>query len=61
VAAYKIERRETPVGDWQEIKTVFESEATLTGQDRGKHWEYRVVAANKAGDGPVSNTVAAVL
>ncbi len=32
-----------------------------TNQERGKEWEYRVIAANKAGDGPVSNTVAAVL
>lgn len=61
VAAYKIERREMPAGAWQEVKTVFESEVTLTGQERGKEWEYRVIAANKAGDGPVSNTVAAVL
>lgn len=61
VAAYKIERREQPSGAWQEVKTVFESEATLTGQERGKEWEYRVIAANKAGDGPVSNTVAVVL
>ena len=61
VAAYKIERREMPDGAWQEIKTVFESEATVTGQERGKQWEYRVIAANKAGDGAVSNTVAAVL
>ncbi len=61
VAAYKIERREMPSGSWQEIKTVFESEVTLTGQERGKEWEYRVIAANKAGDGPASNTVAAVL
>ncbi len=61
VAAYKIERREMPAGSWQEIKTVFESEVTLTGQERGKEWEYRVIAANKAGDSPVSNTVAAVL
>ena len=61
LAAYKIERREMPAGAWQEVKTVFESEATLTGQERGKQWEYRVIAANKAGDGPVSNTVAVVL
>ncbi len=61
VAAYKIERREMPAGAWQEVKTVFESEGTLTGQERGKEWEYRVIAANKAGDSAVSNTVAAVL
>ena len=61
VAVYKIERREMPAGAWQEVKTVFESEVTLTGQDRGKELEYRAIAANKAGDGPSSNTVAVVL
>ena len=38
-----------------------ESEITLTGQARGKEWEYRVIAVNKAGEGEPSNTVMAVL
>jgi hypothetical protein len=29
--------------------------------ERGKKWEYRVIAANKAGEGEPSNAVAAVL
>ena len=57
VASYKIERRERPAGDWMLVSLAFESETTLTGQDRTKDWEYRVIASNKAGDGPPSNTV----
>lgn len=60
VVAYKIERRERPVGDWMLISMTFESETTLN-QERGKDWEYRVIASNKAGEGMPSNTVAAVL
>ena len=30
-------------------------------QERGKEWEYRVIAVNKAGEGELSNTVMAVL
>ena len=61
VAAYKIERREQPTGDWVMVNMAIESEATLNNQDRGKDWEYRVVATNKAGESVPSNTVAAVL
>ena len=61
VAAYKIERRERPSGNWSLISIAIESEATLNNQERGKDWEYRVIATNKAGEGVPSNTVAAVL
>ena len=61
VAAYKIERRERPTGDWTLVSMAIESEATLNNQERGKDWEYRVIATNKAGEGVPSNTVAAVL
>ena len=61
VAAYKIERRERPAVDWMLVSMAIESEATLTGQERGKDWEYRVIATNKAGESTPSNTVAAVL
>lgn len=61
VAAYKIERRERPAGDWVLISMAIESEATLNNQERGKDWEYRVIATNKAGEGIPSNTIAAVL
>ena len=36
-------------------------QATLNEQERGKDWEYRVIPGNKAGEGPPSNTVAAVV
>ena len=48
-------------GDRALVSRAIESEATLTGQERGKDWEYRVIATNKAGEGVPSNTVAAVL
>jgi len=61
VAAYKIERRERPSGDWLLIGMAIETESTLNNQDRGKDWEYRVIATNKTGESTPSNTVAAVL
>ena len=61
VAAYKIERRERPSGDWMLVNMAIESEATLNNQERGKDFEYRVIATNKAGESIPSNTVAAVL
>jgi hypothetical protein len=61
VAAYKIERRERPTGDWTLVHMAIESEATLNNQERGKDWEYRVIATNKAGESVPSNTVAAVV
>lgn len=61
VAAYKIERRERPAGDWMLVSMAIESEATLNNQERGKDWEYRVIATNKAGESVPSNTVAVVL
>ena len=38
-----------------------ESGITLSNQERGKEWEYRVIAVNKAGEGTPSNTVMPVL
>jgi len=61
VAAYKIERREHPTGDWMLVNMAIESEATLNNQERGKDWEYRIIATNKAGESVPSNTIAAVL
>ena len=61
VAAYRIERRERPTGDWMLTSMAIESEATLNDQERGKDWEYRVIATNRAGESVPSNTVAAVL
>ncbi len=43
------------------VGLAIDSEATLNNQERGKDWEYRVIAVNKAGEGVPSNTVAAVV
>jgi hypothetical protein len=61
VAAYKIERRERPSGPWTDVGLAIESEITLSNQERGKEWEYRVIAVNKVGEGTPSNTVMVVL
>ena len=61
VAAYKIQRRQPAETAWTDIGMAVESEITLTDQDRGKQWEYRIIAVNKAGEGEPGNTVAAVL
>lgn len=61
LAAYKIGRRERPSGEWTLNSMALESEATLNNQKRGKDWEYRIIATNKAGEGVPSNTVAVVL
>jgi hypothetical protein len=58
---YRIERRKLPSGSWEVAGTSLATEATLNNQERGKEWEYRVVAINKAGEGEPSNTTAAVL
>jgi hypothetical protein len=60
-ASYRIERRKLPGGDWEIAGMAVATETTLNNQDRGKEWEYRVVGANKAGEGEPSNTVMAVL
>jgi len=62
-AVYNVVFRERTAegGDWLPAGSAFATEISLTGQPRGKPLEYGVVAANKAGEGPVSNTVTAVL
>jgi len=61
VAAYKIQRRLRPNGPWTDVGMAIESEITLTNQERGKEWEYRVIAVNKSGEGQPSNTIMEVL
>ena len=50
-----------PAGEWSDVATAMESEITLNGQTRSKEFKYRVLAANKAGNGEASNSVMAVL
>jgi len=61
VNSYRVERREHPTGAWAIVGVAIETETTLTHQERGKEWEYRVVALNKTGESLPSNTVFAVL
>lgn len=62
VAFYKVEQREqTEGGKWKIASSGVHTNETLTDQERGKVWEYRVIAINKAGASLPSNTVTAVL
>lgn len=61
VAAYKVQRRKRADGVWTDVGTAVDPTITLTGQDAGVEWEYRVIAVNKTGQGPESNVVRAVL
>jgi hypothetical protein len=60
-AFYRVERRKAAGGEWAMVGTALETEITLHSQERGKEWEYRVIAVNKAGESGPSNTVTAVL
>jgi hypothetical protein len=59
--AYKIQQRKRSNSSWQDVATAILTEATLVKQPRGKEFEYRIIAVNKAGDGEPSNTVMVVL
>lgn len=66
VRTYVIEQRNQPQGggdfsNWQPVGTALETEATLTGQQRGVQLEYRVKAINIGGESVPSNTAAVVL
>ena len=58
-AAYKVQRRID--GDWKDIATAILSEITLVDQPEKTQIEYRVIAINKAGEGPESNVAMVVL
>jgi hypothetical protein len=63
VATYELQRRGRSEGAsaWIIAGISFETRVTLSGQERGKEWEYRVISVNKAGRSLPSNTVAVVL
>lgn len=60
-AAYKVMRRERPAGAWEDVATAVLTEATLVEQPRTLELEYKIIAINKAGEGPESNTAMVVL
>nr|VFJ70264.1 MAG: hypothetical protein BECKFM1743C_GA0114222_105502 [Candidatus Kentron sp. FM]VFJ73449.1 MAG: hypothetical protein BECKFM1743A_GA0114220_107192 [Candidatus Kentron sp. FM]VFK10559.1 MAG: hypothetical protein BECKFM1743B_GA0114221_101448 [Candidatus Kentron sp. FM] len=61
-STYKVLSREWGGdGEWKTADTTTALEITLAGQERGKDLEYVVVSVNRAGEGPESNTVRAVL
>jgi hypothetical protein len=62
-ACYKIERRgPTESGStWTIAGISTDIEVRLNNQERGKEWEYRVLAENKTGESLPSNVVVAVL
>lgn len=55
------ERRERPAGAWTLLETCEETSIALIDQTRNKEYEYRILARNKSGDDPPSNTLMAVL
>nr|VFJ93096.1 MAG: Fibronectin type III domain-containing protein [Candidatus Kentron sp. H]VFJ93840.1 MAG: Fibronectin type III domain-containing protein [Candidatus Kentron sp. H]VFK00497.1 MAG: Fibronectin type III domain-containing protein [Candidatus Kentron sp. H] len=61
VAAYRVQRREPGQDAWEKIDTALETEARIEEQESGKKFEFCVVAMNKAGDGPISNEITAML
>ena len=61
VAAYKIQRCVKGTGKFSDIATSLKTRAELIEQPRLTDLEYRVIALNKAGQSPPSNTVTVVL
>ena len=61
VSAYRIQRRRRDGGEWTDVGTSVETAATLSDQEPGVELEYLVIGVNKAGEGPASNVVRAVL
>lgn len=57
--AYKLQRRSG--GNWDNTATAVITEATLVDQPEKTQLEYRIIAVNKAGEGPPSNVITAVL
>jgi len=58
---YIVQRRLKSEVYWIEIASTYERKITLHSQPRGVELEYSVIATNKVGRGPISNTVLVVL
>lgn len=61
VSAYRIQRRRHAEETQEEAGTSVETQALLSGQERGVGLVYHVIAVNKAGEGIPSNIVTTVL
>ena len=61
VTAYQVMRRPRAEGAFEDVATAVIPEATLTNQPKGVELEYQIIAINKAGQGPPSNTQMVVL
>jgi hypothetical protein len=61
VSAYRVQRRRRDGGEWTDVGASVETAVTLSDQETGVELEYRVIAVNRAGEGPASNIVRAVL
>ena len=57
VSYYLIQRRDRAEGDWVTAGTSIETEARLQNLERGEELEFCVIAVNRAGEGPASNSV----
>ncbi len=47
--------------EWKQVDKVYTNEIVITGLPTGKPLSFRVIASNKAGDGPPSNTFSVML
>jgi hypothetical protein len=59
-AFYRIQRRQEGA-PWEDAGTTTNTEQLMSNQPRGAQLHYRVIAVNRAGDGPPSATVTLVL
>lgn len=59
--AYRVQVRAGRQASWREAGSTVMTEITLNDQQRGVDLEYRVIAINRAGEGPASAVAFAVL
>ena len=61
VKFYEVQRTRFGEDEWRIEGATTDTYIRLDNQERGMEWEYRVIAANKEGQGMDSNVVTAVL